>query len=603
MFGRRVDFRPFAARGRRTVGAILVIFTLFSGLSLFLSVSTTTGAKHRAAIVQVAARQRTLAERYAKNVLLAREGAEADPGAIARVLAASAAVLLDGGIAPSVDGDDDETRVPRESGAIARSQLKQEQRLVRDLVATGSALLAHRTRPVRLTAGEHLSRALPPTERLTVLTGLTSNVSLNVARTIGLAEDTQLNKLMTEQIVLSALGLLVFGVLSWALVTSTRRQSAHFRSLVTSTTDLVLAFSEARCRYASRSVLQMLGRTEPELLDAGFVDFVHPGDRAGFLQALAGNTTPTIAFRLPGHDGGWRDLEAHVTDLRGDRHVRCVVLNARDVTERNRADAERESVLVQEKLANDTLRELDVMKDEFVALVSHELRTPLTTIKGYTELVLDGTAGELNDEQRMMLAAVDRSSARLFRLINDLLFVAQVNAGKLSVALEDVDLAAVARESIEDARPRAAAAEVSLEFESTSTPTVKADPVRLGQVFDNLISNAIKFTPAGGRVGLTIEMVGAEAIVVVTDSGMGMSAEDQQRLFTRFFRTKAAGKIQGTGLGLSITKAIVDAHNGSISVESAVGSGTSFTFTVPTSDDVSEEHGMRSPAAPLAPVG
>jgi signal transduction histidine kinase len=183
-----------------------------------------------------------------------------------------------------------------------------------------------------------------------------------------------------------------------------------------------------------------------------------------------------------------------------------------------------------------------------------------------------------------MLMAVDRSSARLFRLINDLLFVAQVNAGTLTVALEDVDLTSVAREAIDDARPRAAAADVSLEFESALTPTVKADRVRLGQVFDNLISNAIKFTPPGGRVRLTISMVGEEAIVVVTDSGMGMTAEDQQRLFTRFFRTKAAAKIQGTGLGLSITKAIVDAHHGSISVESEVGTGTSFTFTVPTTD-------------------
>jgi signal transduction histidine kinase len=230
------------------------------------------------------------------------------------------------------------------------------------------------------------------------------------------------------------------------------------------------------------------------------------------------------------------------------------------------------------------LRELDVMKDEFVALVSHELRTPLTSIQGYTELILDGIAGEINEEQREMLAAVDRSSARLFRLINDLLFVAQVNAGQLNVAIEDVDLASVAQESIDDAAKRAAAAEVTLEFEFELTPTVKADRARLAQVFDNLISNAIKFTPPGGRVGLTISMVGDEAIVVVTDSGMGITPEDQQRLFTRFFRTAAAAKIQGTGLGLSITKAIVDAHHGSISVESEVGTGTSFTFTVPTSD-------------------
>jgi signal transduction histidine kinase len=259
-----------------------------------------------------------------------------------------------------------------------------------------------------------------------------------------------------------------------------------------------------------------------------------------------------------------------------------------DVTERKATeaslDAEHGRVLELEREQNERLRELDVMKDEFVALVSHELRTPLTAIQGYTELVLDGTAGELNDEQRAMLAAVDRSSARLFRLINDLLFVAQVNAGKLTVAIDDVDLAAVAREAIEDARPRAAAADVALAFEIASIPTVKADRVRLGQVFDNLISNAIKFTPPGGRVGLTISMVGEEAIVVITDSGMGMSSDDQQRLFTRFFRTKDAAKIQGTGLGLSITKAIVDAHHGSISVESEVGAGSSFTFTVPTTD-------------------
>jgi signal transduction histidine kinase len=346
----------------------------------------------------------------------------------------------------------------------------------------------------------------------------------------------------------------------------------------------------------------VLGRSESDVLDNGFADFVHPGDRPRLLEALAGEIPSTIAFRLPGQDGGWRDLEANVTDLREDRHVRCIVLNARDVTQRNRADAERENVFVQEKLANEKLRELDVMKDEFVALVSHELRTPLTAIKGYTELVLDGTAGEVNDEQRAMLTAIDRSGGRLFRLINDLLFVAQVNAGELNVAIEDVDLAAVAREAVEDARPRAAAAGIALELESERTPTVRADRVRLAQVFDNLISNAIKFTPTGGRVGLTISMVGAEAIIVVTDSGMGMSDEDQQRLFTRFFRTKAAARIQGTGLGLSITKAIVDAHHGSISVESKVGAGTRFTVTVPTSDQPRVQHNRRSTDVPAAPV-
>ncbi|HEY8646510.1 MAG TPA: PAS domain-containing sensor histidine kinase [Gaiellaceae bacterium] len=322
-----------------------------------------------------------------------------------------------------------------------------------------------------------------------------------------------------------------------------------------------------------------------------FEQALHPDDRyrvIGAFERARGRLEPIVCeYRIVRADGTvvWVNDDAGIAydDDGAPLYIQGYMA---DITERKateaKLDVEHALVLELEREQNEKLRELDVMKDEFVALVSHELRTPLTAIQGYTELVLDGTAGELNDEQRMMLTAVDRSSARLFRLINDLLFVAQVNAGKLNVAIGDVDLTAVAREAVEDARPRATAAEVSLEFQCDPTPNIKADRVRLGQVFDNLISNAIKFTPPGGRVGLTISMVGDEAIIVVTDSGIGMTAEDQQRLFTRFFRTKAAAKIQGTGLGLTITKAIMDAHHGSISVESKVGAGTSFTFTVPT---------------------
>lgn len=347
---------------------------------------------------------------------------------------------------------------------------------------------------------------------------------------------------------------------------------------------------DGRSMYVSPQIEQLVGITAEDWVanPETFARVLHPEDRDEVLAKTSrcrGEGLPfDNEYRMITETGEvvWvRDAAVPVGDPAEPRYWQGYVI---DITERKAADAQLEQLLELERSQNERLRELDVMKDEFVALVSHELRTPLTAIQGYTELVLDGTAGEINEEQRGMLTAVDRSSKRLFRLINDLLFVAQVNAGKLNVAIEDVDLASVAREAIADARPRAAAAEVTLEFESDLTPTVKADRMRLGQVFDNLISNAIKFTPAGGRVGLSISMVGDEAIIVVTDSGMGMTDEDQQRLFTRFFRTKAAARIQGTGLGLSITKAIVDAHHGSISVESTVGSGTSFTFTVPAAD-------------------
>src|SRR6266571_8780710 len=154
---RRLEFRPFASRGRRTIAAILVTFAVFSALSLTLSIWTTKGSQHRATVVEVAARQRTLAERYVKEVLLAREGARVDPRFTASILARSADALLNGGAAPPVYGDDDETTLSPAKGDTLRAQLAQERRLVVALTATGSALLAHGSvAHVPLTANERL---------------------------------------------------------------------------------------------------------------------------------------------------------------------------------------------------------------------------------------------------------------------------------------------------------------------------------------------------------------------------------------------------------------------------------------------------------------
>jgi PAS domain S-box-containing protein len=371
--------------------------------------------------------------------------------------------------------------------------------------------------------------------------------------------------------------------------TAVHARAAEIASLVESTEDAVIGTTPVGIITSwNRGAELTYGWTAAETIGQPLEMIVPPATRgavATSMQQLALGTT-AIHHRATGfhRDGHEIDVDLTVCPVFVSGRMAAVSTVARDVSSAVAAEVEREQMRSELAAQNVQLRELDVMKDEFVALVSHELRTPLTAIQGYTELVLDGTAGELNDEQKTMLGAVGRNSTRLFRLINDLLFVAQVNAGKLNVAIEDVDLGAVAAEAIADARPRAAAAEVALAFECEPELMVRADRVRLGQVFDNLISNAIKFTPAGGRVGLTVSLAGEEVVIVVADSGMGMTPEDQQRLFTRFFRTKGAAKIQGTGLGLSITRAILDAHQGSISVESELGQGTRFTVTVPASD-------------------
>jgi diguanylate cyclase (GGDEF)-like protein/PAS domain S-box-containing protein len=331
-------FTPFAARGRRTVAAILATFALFSIVSVGLSVWATSRSQYKASVLEVAARQRTLAERYVREILLARAGAQADPAYVGVLLDRSARALLMGGVAPAVNGDDDETTLSAATGERIRAQLVQERRLVRDLRATGTAIVAGR--PVgrlRLTAHERLT-VRDPVTRLRVLSALTSNVSLNAARSIAAAHDGYIDSLITIQTIVGIIGFLASLLLGWGLIAATRRQTAHFRSLVTSSTDLVLVFGAGGCRYASESVAQMVGRKGDALLGGSFADLVHADDLAVVHAAATHGEPGEIVFRLRNRFGEWRHLEAHVTDLRADRQVRGVVFNARDITERVRLE-------------------------------------------------------------------------------------------------------------------------------------------------------------------------------------------------------------------------------------------------------------------------
>ncbi|MDW5593625.1 ATP-binding protein [Conexibacter stalactiti] len=245
-------------------------------------------------------------------------------------------------------------------------------------------------------------------------------------------------------------------------------------------------------------------------------------------------------------------------------------------------------VQVAEKRAAEA--EADRLKNEFFALVSHELRTPLTSIVGYVELVLEEEAGEVNEQQKRFLAIVERNGKRLQRLVGDLLFVAQVEAGTLNLEHGRASLETVVRDAVDGARPRAEQAQVTVTATTEPVPQMRGDADRLGQLVDNLISNALKFTPAGGSVTVALRNRGDEAELAVTDTGIGIPAAEQARLFDRFFRasTAVAEEIPGIGLGLSICQAIAEGHGGRIQVESEVGRGTTFRVLLPlrtTSDD------------------
>jgi signal transduction histidine kinase len=195
----------------------------------------------------------------------------------------------------------------------------------------------------------------------------------------------------------------------------------------------------------------------------------------------------------------------------------------------------------------------------------------------------DGLAGETTEEQRRCLAIAGRNADRLHRLIGDLLFVAQMDAGQLVLEPAQVDLRALAAECLESVRPRAMQAGVEVVLEGDPVAGLEADPSRLTQLLDNLISNAIKFSFEGGQVAVRTVSENGNVILEVADHGIGIPAGQQQHLFQRFFRGSNAAEraIQGTGIGLSIVKAIVDAHGGSIAVESREGAGTTFRVALP----------------------
>ncbi|MCW3011584.1 MAG: hypothetical protein JWO90_1988 [Solirubrobacterales bacterium] len=228
-------------------------------------------------------------------------------------------------------------------------------------------------------------------------------------------------------------------------------------------------------------------------------------------------------------------------------------------------------------------REGEQLKDEFFALVSHELRTPLTSIIGYLELVRDD-AEDLTPDAQRFLGVVDRNAKRLLRLVGDMLFVAQVDAGRLALERAPIDLGQVVADSVEAARPAAERGGVRLRMEVEPVGAISGDRDRIGQLVDNLVSNALKFTAAMGEVVVTLRPDGEGAAeVAVRDDGMGIPDAEQQHLFERFFRSSAAATraVPGAGLGLTIVKTIVEAHDGGIALESAEGVGTIVRVRLP----------------------
>ena len=234
---------------------------------------------------------------------------------------------------------------------------------------------------------------------------------------------------------------------------------------------------------------------------------------------------------------------------------------------------------------NEELVQADRLKDEFIALVSHDLRTPLTSIIGYVELALDEDGSEpLDAERRRYIEVVARSSDRLLRLVDDLLLAARLQSGRFVLNVEDTDLQAVATDALDEMHARAERKGVSLFLACDGPVRVEADRRRLLQLIDNLLGNAVKFTPEGGRVERQVERTLSGAAVEVQDTGVGFPDGDEERIFDRFYRAPStvADQVPGTGLGLFIARAIAGRHGGTLVARHRETGGSIFRLELPS---------------------
>jgi PAS domain S-box-containing protein len=282
--------------------------------------------------------------------------------------------------------------------------------------------------------------------------------------------------------------------------------------------------------------------------------------------------------RYAGHalrkDGSQIPVDINLSPLAdAEGHVLCVV---RDVSEQGAAE---ELIAVRTR----ELERASRLKSEFLASMSHELRTPLNTILGFSELLSEEGSGALNDKQKRFLSHIQRDAQHLLELINDILDLSKIEAGRLELRPEPFAMAVAVAEVLTSTRPLAAAKGITIDRDLDTTLTLHADRLRFKEILYNLFSNAIKFTPSSGRVWIESSVSEGTLSLVVGDTGIGIKSEDQQAIFESFRQASATtkGVREGTGLGLAITRRLVEHHGGKIWVESAPGKGSRFYFTLP----------------------
>jgi PAS domain S-box-containing protein len=327
-----------------------------------------------------------------------------------------------------------------------------------------------------------------------------------------------------------------------------------------------------------------LGYSTAELMARPYSEFVHPEDREATFQRAENFKTKgnIVAFtnRYLCKDGSYKWLMWNATPFAEQQMIYAV---ARDITEFKQMQ---EGLI----LAKEEAERSNKFKDQFLSTMSHELRTPLNAVMGFSDMLSEERYGPLNDRQRRYVTHINAGGRHLLRLINDILDLSKIEAGRLQLAIESVPIKPSFAEVFDCLRPLADKKSQTLVVQSSPDLSVRADATRFRQVLMNLVGNAIKFTPERGKIELAAQQLGEVVRVEVRDSGPGIPAGEQQRIFEAFHRLQQSDKTsEGTGLGLAITRRLVELHGGRLGLESKPGSGSCFYFTLPITASLPRE--------------
>jgi PAS domain S-box-containing protein len=346
----------------------------------------------------------------------------------------------------------------------------------------------------------------------------------------------------------------------------------YLRILADHATDLIcLHAPDGRYLYVSPSSLRITGYAPVELLNANPYDYLHPDDLTTITQShqtsLEGQNVGGTVYRFRQKSGDYVWLETYTEPVMDDGEIVNLVTVSREITER--------------RVMEEALRQESERKSRFISMVSHELRTPMAIITTSTGILRQQFRVMREDQVMSRLERIDLQIKRLSGLLDDVTFINRTDLGKLELRVAPVDLSAFFEQIIADIK-LAYSQSAQITLTSTSHAQVVAlDEALLHQICTNLLSNAIKYSPHGHPVTVTYGLEGQELVLSVKDEGIGIPEDEQAQLFERFFRASNISGISGTGLGLPITQQAVAAMGGTITFNSTVGVGTTFTVRIP----------------------